>query len=189
MSENILFYNETLKRYLGFDEVIDELIRYIKEQPKADYKITIGTDSNASDYAQFVTAVTILRVGNGGRYFWTRSEKIFCPNLHDRIYKETMQSITFTQELKSRLKDKIGEDFFWPTRNASPASNAESVASAGWHSDAGGNDKISVHIDVGQNGPTKELVEGVVGMVKGYGFEAVIKPYSFGAFVVADRHT
>ncbi len=164
MNEKILFYNETLKRHLGFDEVIDELIRYIREEPKADYKITIGTDSNASNYAQFVTAVTVLRVGNGGRYFWTRSEKIFCPNLHDRIYKETMQSITFTQELKSRLKDKIGEDFFW-------------------------DDKISVHIDVGQNGPTKELIESVVGMVKGYGFEAVIKPYSFGAFVVADRHT
>ncbi len=164
MNEKILFYNETLKRHLGFDEVIDELIRYIREEPKADYKITIGTDSNASNYAQFVTAVTVLRVGNGGRYFWTRSEKIFCPNLHDRIYKETMQSITFTQELKSRLKDKIGEDFFW-------------------------DDKISVHIDVGQNGPTKELIESVVGMVKGYGFEAVIKPYSFGAFVVAGRHT
>ncbi len=164
MNEKILFYNETLKRHLGFDEVIDELIRYIREEPKADYNITIGTDSNASNYAQFVTAVTVLRVGNGGRYFWTRSEKIFCPNLHDRIYKETMQSITFTQELKSRLKDKIGEDFFW-------------------------DDKISVHIDVGQNGPTKELIESVVGMVKGYGFEAVIKPYSFGAFVVADRHT
>jgi len=26
-------------------------------------------------------------------------------------------------------------------------------------------------------------------MVKGYGFEAVIKPNSFGASVVADRHT
>ena len=75
-----------------------------------------------------------------------------------------MQSITFTQELKSRLKDKLGEEFFW-------------------------DDKISVHIDVGEKGPTKDLIEGVVGMVKGYGLEAIIKPYSFGAFVVADRHT
>jgi hypothetical protein len=164
MSNDILFYNETLKRHIGFDELIDELINYIRQYPKAEYKINVGTDSNASRWAQFVTAVTILRVGNGGRYFWTRSEKIFCPNLHDRIYKETMQSITFTQELKSRLKDKISEEFFW-------------------------NNQISVHIDVGQHGPTKDLVESVVGMVKGYGLEAVIKPYSFGAFVVADRHT
>jgi hypothetical protein len=123
-----------------------------------------------------VTAITILRVGNGGRYFWTRTEKIYCPGLQDRIYKETMQSITFTQELRSRLKDNLGEEFFWPARNAT-----QSVA--------GGDNQISVHIDVGRKGPTKDLIDGVVGMVKGYGFEAVIKPDSFCAFVVADRHT
>ncbi|KKU04108.1 MAG: hypothetical protein UY17_C0039G0001, partial [Candidatus Beckwithbacteria bacterium GW2011_GWC2_47_9] len=82
----------------------------------------------------------------------------------DRIYKETMQSIALTQELRSRIKEKIGEEFFW-------------------------DEKISVHLDVGENGPTKDLVDAVVGMVKGYGFEAVIKPYSYGAFVLADRHT
>ncbi len=164
MSNDILFYNETLKRHIDFNEMIDELVKYVQENNKAEYKITIGTDSNASHWAQFVTAVTVLRVGHGGRYFWTRSEKIFCPNLVSRIYKETMQSITFTQELKSRLKEKLGEEFFW-------------------------DNQISVHIDVGRKGPTKDLVEGVVGMVKGYGFEAVIKPYSFCAFVVADRHT
>ncbi len=164
MSNDILFYNETLKRHIYFNEMIGELVKYIKENGTAEYKITVGTDSNASHWAQFVTAVTILRVGNGGRYFWTKSEKIFCASLSSRIYKETMQSITFTQELKSRLKEKLSEEFFW-------------------------DNQISVHIDVGQKGPTKDLVDGVVGMVKGYGFEAVIKPYSFGAFVVADRHT
>jgi len=164
MSNDILFYNETLKRHIDFNEMIGELIKYIQENKKVEYKITVGTDSNASPWAQFVTAVAVLRVGNGGRYFWTRSEKIFCPSLASRIYKETMQSITFTQELKNRLKEKLGEEFFW-------------------------NNQISVHIDVGQKGPTKDLIDGVVGMVKGYGFEAVIKPYSFCAFVVADRHT
>ncbi len=164
MSNDILFYNETLKRHLGFDELIAEIKKYIAEHPEAEYKITVGTDSNASHYAQFVTAITILRVGNGGRYFWTRTEKIYCPGLQDRIYKETMQSITFTQELRSRLKDKLGEEFFW-------------------------DNQISVHIDVGRKGPTTDLIDGVVGMVKGDGFEAVIKPDSFCAFVVADRHT
>ncbi|OHA14931.1 MAG: hypothetical protein A3A10_02420, partial [Candidatus Tagabacteria bacterium RIFCSPLOWO2_01_FULL_42_9] len=164
MNNDVLFYNETLRRRINFDELIVEIVKYIREQPKAEYKITVGTDSDASSCAQFVTAITVLKIGNGGRYFWTKSEKIFCPTLRERIYKETMQSITFTQELKSRLKDKLGEEFFW-------------------------DDKISVHIDVGEKGPTKDLIEGVVGMVKGYGLEAIIKPYSFGAFVVADRHT
>ncbi len=164
MPENLSFYNETLGKHISLNEVIEEITKYIGEQPKAEYKITVGTDSNASHEAQFVSAITILRVGNGGRYFWTRSEKIFCPTLRDRIYKEAIQSITLTQELRGRLKEKIGEDSFW-------------------------DDKISIHIDIGGNGPTKDFIESVVGMVKGYGFEAVIKPYSFGAFVVADRHT
>ncbi|MEK7083182.1 MAG: ribonuclease H-like YkuK family protein [Patescibacteria group bacterium] len=44
-------------------------------------------------------------------------------------------------------------------------------------------------MDIGPNGPTKELIDGVVGMIKGYDFVPVIKPYSFGASIVADRHT
>ncbi len=164
MNGNILFYNETLKRHINLDELIEEITKYIKRDSKAEYKITVGTDSNASHWAQFVTAVSVLKVGNGGRYFWTKTDKIFCPTLRDRIYKETMQSITFTQELKGRLKEKLGEEFFW-------------------------DNQINVHIDVGQKGPTRDLVEGVVGMVKGFGFEAIIKPDSFCAFVVADRHT
>jgi len=164
MSDNIQFYNQTLKRYIKFEEVIGELVAYINSEPAAQYKITIGTDSEGVKDTHFVTAIAILRIGNGGRYFWTKSEKIFCPTMQDRIYKETMYSITFVQELKSRLKDRLGEDFFW-------------------------NNKITVHLDVGKKGPTKDLIEAVVGMVRGYGFDAVIKPDSFCAFVLADRHT
>lgn len=164
MSDNIKFYNETLKRHLDFKNLIEAIVNYIHSQPDREYKISIGTDSPGSANAHFVTAIAVLRVGNGGIYFWTRSEKTYCPTLQDRIYKETMQSITFVQELKSRLKDKLGEEFFW-------------------------DNKIDVHIDVGKKGETRDLVETVVGMVKGFGFEAVIKPDSFGAFVLADRHT
>ena len=176
MPNKIQFYNETLKRHLGFEEVVEELLKYMNKEPNACYKITVGTDSAGTNDTQFVTAIAILRVGNGGRYFWTKSEKIFCPTLQDRIYKETMHSITFVQELKSRLKDRLGEEFFWPARNAT-----QSVA--------GRDNKITVHLDVGKNGPTKDLIEAVVGMVKGFGLEAVIKPDSYGAFVLADRHT
>ncbi len=164
MSDNIQFYNETLGRHVGFEEMVEELVNYVRLHPEERYKITVGTDSQGTNNTQLVTAIAIIKVGNGGRYFWTKSEKIFCPTMQDRIYKETMQSITFIQELRSRLKDKMGEEFFW-------------------------NDKISVHIDVGKRGPTSSLIDTVVGMVRGYGFEAVIKPDSFGAFVLADRHT
>lgn len=142
----------------------EEIIKYMNLNPNANYKISVGSDSHGKNTTRFVTAISVIKVGNGGRYFWTKTEEVFCPSLQDRIYKETMHSITLTQELKSRLKDKMGEEFFW-------------------------DNKISVHIDVGKNGATRDLVEAVVGMVKGYGLNAVIKPDSYGAFVLADRHT
>lgn len=162
--ENIKFYNSTLKQHVNFDRLVKEIISYVNKYPDADYQITVGTDSPGVEEPFFVTAITLLRIGNGGIYFWTKTKRIRCRGLQERIYKEAMQSITLTQELKSRLKDELGEDFFW-------------------------DDKITVHIDIGRNGPTKELVDGVVGMVKGYGLEAAIKPEAFCACVVADKHT
>ncbi len=162
--DDIKFYNSTLKKHINFSRLVKEIISYVNKDSGAEYKITVGSDSPGVLNPFFVTAITILKVGNGGIYFWTKTEKVLCHNLQDRIYKEAMQSITLTQELKSRLKDELGEDFFW-------------------------DDKIKVHIDVGRNGKTKDFVDGVVGMVKGYGLEAVIKPDSFCACVVADKHT
>ena len=156
------FHN--LDQTLSFEELIEELCKFIAIKPEAKYQVVVGSDSASSTEVRLVTAVAVHRIGNGGRYFWTRSEIFHCPTLRDRIYKETMQSIALMQELRGRLKDRLGEEFFW-------------------------DNKITVHLDVGLIGPTRELVDAVVGMVKGYGFEVAIKPDSFGAFVLADRHT
>ena len=148
----------------SFDGLIEELVLYIHQKPDARYHIVVGSDSRAEKEVCFVTAVGVHRIGKGGRYFWSRSLPEKCGTLQDRIFKETMRSIVFTQELRSALKDRLGEEFFW-------------------------NNNLTVHLDVGENGPTRDLIDTVVGMVKGYGFEAAVKPYSFGAFVLADRHT
>ncbi|MEK7566649.1 MAG: ribonuclease H-like YkuK family protein [Patescibacteria group bacterium] len=152
------------ERMISFVELIDEILGYVKTDPNRHYSLMIGSDSRASDETEIITAVAIWKIGNGGRYFWTKSEVERCPTLRDRIYKEAMKSITLAQEIRSVLKDRVGEDFLW-------------------------DNKISVHIDVGEVGPTKEFKESVLGMAKGFGFDAVIKPEAVAAFVVADRHT
>ena len=48
---------------------------------------------------------------------------------------------------------------------------------------------VEIHLDVGENGKTKELIRDIVGMITGTGFAARIKPDSFGASKVADKHT
>ena len=155
-------FHSQIKGLISLDEVVVEIVEFVKKQPGRKYQIIIGSDSASANPVSLVTAVTIWRVGNGAVHFWTKDNPKSFSTLRDRIYAETINSITLAQEIRSRLKDGLGEEIFW-------------------------NDKI--HIDVGRNGPTKEFIETVVGMVKGYGFEAVIKPYSFGASVVADKHT
>ncbi len=158
---NSVFFN-ILGNSLDLDEVILNVKNFVQLSPKRNYKIIVGTDSAARSEVDFITAITVWRMGNGAIHFWTRSEKTKCASLRDRIYKETIHSITLAQELRGLLKEKLGDEFFWDDQ---------------------------IHIDVGENGPTKDFIDSVVGMVKGFGFEAVIKPFSFGASCVADKHT
>ncbi len=46
-----------------------------------------------------------------------------------------------------------------------------------------------IHIDVGHNGKTRDLINAAKGMVTGCGFEARIKPESCIASTVADKHS
>lgn len=155
-------FNSLYKGTLSLEQVIEEIADFVTLKSGRTYQIIVGSDSSSHDPVSLVTAITIWRVGNGAIHFWMKGDPKSYATLRDRIYGETIASVTLAQELRGRLKERLGEEIFW-------------------------NDQI--HIDVGERGPTKEFIDAVVGMVKGFGFEAVIKPYSFGASVVADRHT
>lgn len=159
--ENEKFLDISGQQYV-LEEVVVRIHAFIADKPRERYQIIIGSDSRPGVEVQFITAITIRRIGNGGIYFWTRSKPGRYTTLRDRIYQETMLSVTLAQELRGRLQEALGDEYFW-------------------------NDQV--HIDVGERGETRELIPSVVGIVKGYGFEAVIKPDAFGACVVADRHT
>ncbi len=153
---------------LTLAEVAHAIKHYVTLYPDAYYEIVIGSDSQASltGKAIFATAVVVRRIGNGGVHFWARQEGRFF-SLKDRIWREAMMSITLAQEFRSVLKEALGEEMFW-------------------------DEKLSfrcIHLDIGEAGPTRELIDSVAGMVRGYGFEPVIKPFAYGASVVADRHT
>lgn len=152
------------KGTLTLGRVFDEIVGYVRLQPERFYEVIVGSDSAARSPVSLVTAVTVRRVGNGAVHFWVVSEKRVFRTLRDRIYEETMQSLTLAQELRSGLRDRLGEEALW-------------------------DGKVHVHIDVGERGPTRDLIDSVIGMVRGFGFEAVIKPGAFGASHVADRHT
>jgi len=155
-------FNSPTKGKMNLDQVAREIISYIQEEPDLKYQLIIGSDSEGNGTIEVVTAIVIYRKHKGGRYFWKRfhQEKIF--NLRQKIYKEVEYSLLIGQELIKKLK------LYWAKKDL--ASNLE------------------IHIDVGENGPTKDLIKEVVGMVLGCGFRAKTKPASFGASLVADRH-
>lgn len=146
-------------RQLPLKEVVEEIINYIKEDPSVRYKVIIGTDSESHAIVDFVSAVVVLRIGKGGRYFWRRVREDKKYVLRDRIYQEVLLSLKLAEEVIQLLRAK---EFF--------------------------EYDFEIHVDVGVNGETKVMLAEVVGMVRGSGFEAKIKPESFGASCVADRH-
>jgi len=113
----------------------------------------------SSDLVLFVTAVIIHRLGKGGRYYFTRRRERKMPSLRQRIFYEAALSLG----VASRLAERLAE-----TGSASL--------------------DVEIHLDVGRNGETRDMIREVVGMVTGTGFDAKIKPNSYGASKVADKY-
>ncbi|HHY98279.1 MAG TPA: hypothetical protein GX509_06030 [Firmicutes bacterium] len=148
------------KGRLSFNETFKDIIKYIEEMPNDRYKLIIGTDSQLRDETCFVTAIIVHRVGKGARYYYSKEIERIGRNLRQRIFYETAKSLG----VASRLAERLAEN---------------------GHSDL----NVEIHLDVGENGETRDLIREIVGMVTGTGFSARIKPESYGASKVADKHT
>ena len=149
------------KGTLKFSNLTEEVAGFVNEDRQRKYSVVIGTDSEQRNgSAEFVSVVVVHRIGSHGRYFWHKKKDIKTYNLRDRIYKEALFSLDLAQKLIGDLKAKIEHPHYG----------------------------VEIHVDIGENGPTKEMIKEVVGMIKGNGFEAKIKPESWGATKVADKH-
>ncbi|MDP3901488.1 MAG: ribonuclease H-like YkuK family protein [bacterium] len=175
-------FNNSVGIKLNADQVAQEAIDFINADENCNYKIIIGTDSQAAadKTADFVTAIVIYRVGNGGRYFWRRiaNDKKF-HTLRNRIWQEALMSLDIAKQFIESLQ-KISHD--------------ELVLSAGIDMEEHPVSKLSdrvdfeIHIDVGENGATKAIIQELVGMVRANNFGVKTKPDSYAASKVADRH-
>ena len=133
---------------------------FLDEDPESAYKLIIGTDSQTYDESYFVTAIVVHRLGKGARFFYHKQRKKKMTSLRHKIFYETSLSLG----LASKLAERFSEN-------------------------GHANLNLEIHLDVGENGETKELIREIVGMVTGSGFAAKIKPYSYGASKVADKYT
>lgn len=157
--QTLIFESPTQGR-LSLEGMFAEIVGYMRDDPEASYKLIIGSDSHTRDSTIFVTAVVIHRLGKGGRYFFHKSHHQAIRSLRQKVLYETSMSLTTAARMTELLQRSGMGDL-----------------------------DMEIHIDVGQQGDTKDLIRELVGMVTGSGYHAQIKPHSFGASTVADKYT
>ncbi len=148
---------------LKIDEVYAKIKSFINQAPKLNYRLIVGSDSQPGfDEVVFVTAIVIYRQGQGGRFFYHKDKSNLKTNMKKRLFYEVSRSLEVASQLTGFLAEEQGLE-----------------------------QKIDfeIHLDVGQRGPSNEIISEVVGMVVGSGFEALIKPDSYAASTVADKFT
>jgi len=165
------FFNPT-RGNLSAEEVIEEMIDYIKAKPERFYDIIVGCDSSSGEAPHFPVAVAILRVGEGGRFFLKKVK--YPPSVNkkfvswrNRILQEVLLSCDLALFLRENFKNKIktlkDRDLRYQFRY--------------------------IHADIGENGQTKDMIKELTGLIRGNGFEPKIKPEAYIASVVADRYS
>lgn len=167
--ENGYFHSPTFGK-LTLKEVRRKILVFMEKDPNSRYTIVIGSDSAPKEgkSLDFITALVIHRIGKGGIYFWKRIEtqKKYLTNgaplsrLRARIYEEASISLQTANEFLDSVKNDGISKF-----------------------------DVEIHVDIGKYGETRVMINEVVGMIRGSGFNVKTKPESYGASKIADRYT
>lgn len=147
---------------LELPEVREKILDFLAVEPDAKYQIVVGTDSQPHNGAgvDFVTAVVVHRIGHGGIYFWKRIINKKKYVLRQRMYEEAALSLTMAESVVALL-----------------------------HHDGVTKYDVEIHVDIGQYGETRVMISEIIGMIRGSGYSVKMKPESYAASKVADRHT
>ncbi|WP_242143570.1 MULTISPECIES: ribonuclease H-like YkuK family protein [unclassified Bacillus cereus group] len=165
------FYNIS-ERYMDFETVFTRICHFIKRDPRNLYRLSIGTDSQAHQKeTRFVTAVHIHRVGKGAwgcLHYKAIHQKL--PTLREKIYLETQLSqeiaCLFTAERMQKIWDLLHP-----------------------YAHEGAGFVMEIHLDIGNDGLTKEFISDMTRKIREMGLTAKIKPDSYAAFSYANRYT
>ena len=158
-------FNSPSKGRMDFGAVVEDLAEFMKEDADHPYKLVVGTDSeHVGTAVNFVSVILVHRVGRCARYFWRRTQTPPMTSLRQRIYHEATLSLALAQDLTHGVGEVLN----------------------GYLSD--GTCQLEVHVDIGQVGATRDMIKEIAGMVMGSGFTVKIKPESYAASAVADKH-
>ena len=143
-------------------EVRTHILTYMAMDLEASYRIIVGSDSQSHNGSgvDFVSAIVVHRVGHGGIYFWKRIINKKTYVLRQRMYEEATMSLAVAEDIVTLLQ----KDGFTKY-------------------------DVEIHVDIGKNGQTRDMIAEIVGMIRGSGFPVKVKPDSYAASHIADRYT
>lgn len=156
----MVYFISPTKGRLTFDDMMADIAGYITGLPTSSYKVIIGSDSQVKTETCFITAIVVHRLGKGARYYYRKKVQRKIKSLRQKIFYETALSLEVGGMVAKYLAESGLDDL-----------------------------EVEIHIDVGKQGDTRDLIREVVGMVTGSGFQAKIKPDAYAASSVADKHT
>lgn len=163
-------FRNTQQEVLTFPEVFCRIIKFIQADPNSSYRIAIGTDSQVRTKSYFVTAILIHRIGKGAVGFL---KEVVIPRNIKSLREKISIEIALTQEVAYLFSPEIIEQIY------------ETILTNDYHNQLG----LEIHLDIGPNGPTKELIKEMVQRVSGLGFDVKIKPFATAASSLANRYT
>ncbi|MGI5912709.1 MAG: ribonuclease H-like YkuK family protein [Syntrophomonadaceae bacterium] len=156
-----MVFHSPSKGEMELEEVVKDIILYINEDISFCYKLLIGSDSHSKEEGTcFVSAIIIHRLGKGARYYYCQSTEQRIKSLRQRIFYEASLSLNLADQLSNYLK-KYGHEEM----------------------------KVEIHLDIGTQGQTREMIKELTGMIIKSGFDAKIKPDACAASKVADKYT
>lgn len=163
-------FNSPTYGRLDWEETLKKIVWFLGRDLKASYEVIIGTDSQGQNgTCDFVSAIIVHKKGRGGIYFWGRQQVEHMHSLKQRIWQEAFTSLTLAQNL---VDDFVKMGVFSDQKDSLDGDAL----------------KLEIHVDIGPNGETRELIADIVGMIRANGFKVATKPASWGASHVADRH-
>ncbi|WP_082235109.1 ribonuclease H-like YkuK family protein [Halobacillus massiliensis] len=171
--DSISFQNIT-ESHMTFEDVFTHIINFMKEDPIANYRLMLGTDSQVHfDHTLFITGIVIHRVGKGA---WACIRKVKIPRCMDTLHERISYETTLTEEVaclftKERIDQMI--DIILPHIYKDATFTMEG------------------HIDIGagDRNRTRVYVNEMIARIESLGFEPKIKPDSIAASCYANKYT
>lgn len=150
---------------------IEKVAEILKEKTlrsnSGEYNLMIGTDSQNFDTTKVVVVIALHHVGKGGVFFYDISHVPRINNVGQKLIYETQLSLEYAQKLIDAF-DKLHE-------------------TTGF--DYSKHMNLGIHVDAGNNGPSKQVIPEIVGWIKACGYNVVVKPDSWAACSIANKYS